>query len=204
MPTIAEINALDRAAFSRVLGRLFEHSPWIAEATFERRPFRDASRLHEELAATVRQAPVGRQLALIRAHPDLAVRLAAAGELTAESAKEQAGAGLDRLSREESAEFDRRNRAYRERFGFPFVICARLNGPATAVISADGGAGGGFYGGGIGGGGGGGRIRIDCVYNGYLGAVSADGGPTAGGEAGAAGTIMRVFLAPAGSVFTFR
>jgi OHCU decarboxylase len=133
VPTIAEINALDRAAFTRELGRLFEDSPWIAKATFERRPFRNASRLHEELAATVRHAPVGRQLALIRAHPDLAGRLAAAGGLTAESAKEQAGAGLDRLSREELAEFDRRNRAYLERFGFPFVICARLNDRETIL-----------------------------------------------------------------------
>jgi OHCU decarboxylase len=127
MPTIEEINALDRESFVGALGRLFEHSPWVAAEAFDRRPFRDASLLHAELCAAVRRAPVERQLALIRAHPDLAGRLAQAGGLTAESAGEQAGAGLDRLSQGERAEFGRWNGAYRARFGFPFVICARLN-----------------------------------------------------------------------------
>ncbi|MBX6342995.1 MAG: 2-oxo-4-hydroxy-4-carboxy-5-ureidoimidazoline decarboxylase, partial [Thermomicrobiaceae bacterium] len=77
------------------------------------------------LRAAVDAAPPERQRALIRAHPDLAGRLAVAGELTAESAREQASAGLDRLSPEEFAEFTRLNQAYRERFGFPFVICVR-------------------------------------------------------------------------------
>jgi len=135
MPEVADINALDKEAFVGVLGRLFEHSHWIAAETFERRPFRDASVLHGELSATVRRAPVERQLALIRAHPDLAGRLALAGGLTAESAKEQAGAGLDRLSPAELAEFGRSNSAYRERFGFPFVICARLN-DRKAILQA--------------------------------------------------------------------
>jgi len=135
MPTIAAINALDREAFVAVLGRLFEHSPWIAAETFEKRPFRDPSLLHAELSATVRRAPIERQLALIRAHPDLAGRLAQAGGLTAESAMEQAGAGLDRLSAGELAEFGRRNSAYRDRFGFPFVICARLN-ERKAILQA--------------------------------------------------------------------
>ena len=128
MPTtVAELNAGDRAAFVAALGRLFEHSPWVAEESFERRPFRDAADLHAELCATVRRAPPEKQLALIRSHPDLAGRLAAAGQLTPESAREQAGAGLDRLSSGEMAEFQRWNAAYRERFGFPFVICARLS-----------------------------------------------------------------------------
>ena len=127
MPTIDEINAFDRPAFTRALGGIFENSPWIAGETFERRPFRDASLLHSEMCATLRRAPAERQLDLIRAHPDLAGRLAKAGGLTAESAREQAHAGLDRLAPAELAEFGRRNQAYRERFGFPFVICARLN-----------------------------------------------------------------------------
>jgi len=135
VPTIAAINALDREAFVAVLGRLFEHTPWIAAEAFEKRPFRDARILHAELSATVRRAPVERQLALIRAHPDLAGRLAQAGGLTAESAREQAGAGLDRLSAGELADFGRRNSAYRERFGFPFVICARLN-DRKAILQA--------------------------------------------------------------------
>lgn len=135
MPTIAAINALDREAFVAVLGRLFEHSPWVAAETFEKRPFHDAGRLLAELGATVRRAPVERQLGLIRAHPDLAGRLAQAGRLTEESAREQAGAGLDRLSAGELADFEQRNNAYRERFDFPFVICARLN-DRKAILQA--------------------------------------------------------------------
>jgi 2-oxo-4-hydroxy-4-carboxy-5-ureidoimidazoline decarboxylase len=122
-----DLNRGDLAAFVAALGHLFEHSPWVAEETYPRRPFRDARHLHSELCATLRAAGPERQLALIRAHPDLAGRLARAGQLTQASAGEQASAGLDRLEPEEMAELDALNRAYRERFGFPFVICARLN-----------------------------------------------------------------------------
>jgi 2-oxo-4-hydroxy-4-carboxy-5-ureidoimidazoline decarboxylase len=80
-------------------------------------------------------APVERQLALVRAHPDLAGRLAQAGALTADSAREQAAAGLDRLTPQESSEIVRLNDAYKARFGFPFVICARLNAKADILAS---------------------------------------------------------------------
>jgi OHCU decarboxylase len=133
--SLDELNACDRAAFVAELGRLFEHSPWVADETFDHRPFHDADHLLDELCATVRRAPRGRQLALIRAHPDLAGRLAQAGGLTAESEREQASAGLDRLAAGESAEIQRLNAAYVGRFGFPFVICARLNAKA-AIIEA--------------------------------------------------------------------
>ncbi len=129
------INDSDLAAFTAALGHLFEHSPWIAEQTWARRPFRDAGHLHAELCATLRAAPRARQLALIRAHPDLAGRLARQQALTAESHREQAGAGLDRLDAAELAEFQQLNEAYRARFGFPFVICARLNAKA-AILDA--------------------------------------------------------------------
>jgi 2-oxo-4-hydroxy-4-carboxy-5-ureidoimidazoline decarboxylase len=79
----------------------------------------------------MRAAPRQRQLALLRAHPDLAGRLAQQRPLTAESTREQATAGLDRLSDEELAGFQRDNAAYRERFGFPFILCARLNDKAS-------------------------------------------------------------------------
>jgi 2-oxo-4-hydroxy-4-carboxy-5-ureidoimidazoline decarboxylase len=127
MMTLAQLNQLDRAPFTAALGHLFEHSPWVAEEAWSKRPFRDATALHAALCATMRAAPVERQVALIRAHPDLAGRLARQRQLTAESTREQASAGLDQLSDEDLAEFQRLNAAYRERFGFPFVICARLN-----------------------------------------------------------------------------
>jgi len=83
----------------------------------------------------MRGAPVERQLALVRAHPDLAGRLAQAGKLTASSAGEQSAAGLDRLTPSEAAEIQRLNDAYKARFGFPFVICARLNAVNTILAA---------------------------------------------------------------------
>ena len=135
MPSLATINRLDRAAFASALGHLFEHSPWVADKTWPKRPFRGAAQLHTELCATMRAAPRDRQLALIRAHPDLAGRLAQPRALTAESTREQASAGLNQLSPAELAEFQQLNDAYRTRFGFPFIICARLS-RRIAILAA--------------------------------------------------------------------
>jgi OHCU decarboxylase len=107
----------------------------VADETWPRRPFRDAAHLHAELCATMRSAAPARQLALIRAHPDLAGRLAQQNALTAESTREQASAGLNRLTDAELAEFQRLNTAYLARFGFPFIICARLNAK-SAILAA--------------------------------------------------------------------
>jgi 2-oxo-4-hydroxy-4-carboxy-5-ureidoimidazoline decarboxylase len=135
MPSIAELNRLDRAAFTAALGHLFEHSPWVASETWPKRPFRDGAHLHTELCATMRGAPRERLLALINAHPDLAGRLAQQRKLTTNSTREQASAGLDGLSATELAEFQQLNDAYRSRFGFPFIICARLNDKSTIVAA---------------------------------------------------------------------
>ncbi len=126
---------MERPAFTVALGHLFEHSPWVAEETWPRRPFRDAAHLHAGLCATMLAAPPARQLALIRAHPDLAGRLARQKKLTAESNREQASAGLDQLTDAELAEFTRLNDAYKAKFGFPFIICARLNAK-SAILAA--------------------------------------------------------------------
>ena len=133
--TVFQLNSLDRAAFTAALGHLFEHSPWVAEQTWPQRPFRDAVQLHSALCTTMRAAPKEKQLALIRAHPDLAGRLAQQNRLTAESTREQASAGLNRLSDAELAEFQKNNAAYVARFGFPFIICARLNNRATILAA---------------------------------------------------------------------
>jgi OHCU decarboxylase len=130
--TLAGLNSCDRATFVAALGHLFEHSPWVADEAFVGRPYRDPEHLHAGLCAAVGGADAARQLALIRAHPDLATRLQG---LTAASAREQAGAGLDRLTGAEAAEFRELNDAYRTRFGFPFVICARLNA-RDAILAA--------------------------------------------------------------------
>jgi OHCU decarboxylase len=122
---LTAVNQLSRDDFVVALGPLFEGSPWIADATWPARPFASLSQLHQALCATMYAAPLEQQVALIRAHPDLAGKAAIAGELTAESTREQSSAGLNQLSPEEFADFTRLNGAYREKFGFPFVICAR-------------------------------------------------------------------------------
>ena len=125
--TIEQLNTLDRAGFTRLIGPVFEHSPWIAESTWPQRPFATVEQLHAALCQTVRAASPEQKLALIRAHPDLVGRAALAGTLTRESTGEQASAGLNALSPEEIALFQKQNAAYRAKFDFPFVICARLN-----------------------------------------------------------------------------
>jgi 2-oxo-4-hydroxy-4-carboxy-5-ureidoimidazoline decarboxylase len=135
MPSLDYLNQADRAAFTAALGHLFEHSPWVAEQGWLRRPFASAEVLHATLCAAMRAAPADKQRALIRAHPDLAGRLAQQKKLTAESTREQASAGLDQLTDTELAEFTRLNDAYKVKFGFPFIICARLNAKA-AILAA--------------------------------------------------------------------
>jgi OHCU decarboxylase len=125
--TLLQLNQFDRAEFVRVIGPVFEHSPWIADETWARRPFASVEKLHAQLCETVNTAGQEKQLALICAHPDLVGKLALAGRLTKESTNEQASAGLTRLTPEEIALFQKQNDAYKNRFNFPFVICARLN-----------------------------------------------------------------------------
>jgi 2-oxo-4-hydroxy-4-carboxy-5-ureidoimidazoline decarboxylase len=127
------INELDRAAFVARFGPLFEHSPWVAEVAWEDGPFADDEALLAAMVDAVRQAPRERQLALIRAHPELAGREAQAGELTAASANEQASAGLDRLTAQEVERWRALNRAYRERFDFPLVVCVREHTKASIM-----------------------------------------------------------------------
>lgn len=126
-PALSQINHLDQAEFVGFVGPVFEQSPWIAEMAWLKRPFANVEELHSVLCGTVQDVGLERQLALIRAHPDLVGHAALAGALTRESTNEQASAGLNRLSSEEIAAFQKQNAAYREKFGFPFVICTRLN-----------------------------------------------------------------------------
>lgn len=125
--SLQQINSMGLEEFVGALGFLFEDSPWIAAHTWEARPFGSVLALHKALCSTMYGAGRERQTALIQAHPDLVGRVAQAGTLTPASAGEQASAGLDRLSPEEAAQFAALNRAYQERFGFPFVICVREN-----------------------------------------------------------------------------
>ena len=121
--TLDALNRCSRERFVQVLGGVFEHSPWVAEAVVDARPFATHGDLYRAMCDAVRQAGEERQLALIRGHPDLVGRVV----LTEVSAREQAGAGLMQLSPEEIARFDHYNAEYKAQFGFPFVICARRN-----------------------------------------------------------------------------
>jgi OHCU decarboxylase len=130
------INKLDRRAFVERFGPLFEHSPWVAEAAWSDRPFADPDELFEALRAAMYAAPRERQLALIRAHPDLAGKAAIEGTLTRQSRREQAAAGLDRLTPDEYEAFTRTNEAYRARFGFPLVVCVREHTKESVLRTA--------------------------------------------------------------------
>jgi 2-oxo-4-hydroxy-4-carboxy-5-ureidoimidazoline decarboxylase len=135
MTTLQHLNTCPLDAFVAEIGFAFEDSPWIARAAAAARPFPDRDVLHAAMVAIVTGAGEEAQVALIRAHPDLAGRVAREGRLTAASAAEQAGAGLGALTPQEVARFDADNGAYRERFGFPFVICARENTKASILAA---------------------------------------------------------------------
>lgn len=136
--TLDRLNAADREAFVDAVGFAFENSPWITEAAWERRPFANLSALHSSMVSIVNAAPAERQLALICAHPDLAGHVALEGWLTSHSAAEQAAAGLDQLTADELVHFDRLNGAYRARFEFPFVICAREHSKTSIIAALEG------------------------------------------------------------------
>jgi OHCU decarboxylase len=135
MTSIAALNAANRATFVAAVGFAFEDSPWIAEAAWERRPFAGRDALLATCIEVVRNAPVERHVALIASHPDLAGRVAREGRLTPSSRDEQEAAGLDRLSDAQRARFDAANNAYRAKFGFPFVICAREH-DSSSILAA--------------------------------------------------------------------
>ena len=132
---LATLNELDQAGFVSICGPLFEHSPWIAERTYTKRPFATVDALHAALVKTVADSKQDEQVGLIAAHPDLVGRLAKEGRLTQESTAEQRAAGLTGLSADEVTAFDRNNAAYKDKFGFPFVICAREN-KKEAILAA--------------------------------------------------------------------
>jgi 2-oxo-4-hydroxy-4-carboxy-5-ureidoimidazoline decarboxylase len=123
--------APSKAAFIETYGHIFEHSPWVVERAWNRRPFASAEALHAAFMAELAAASPAEQLALINAHPELAASV----ELTEASQSEQMGAGLKQLSPEEFERFAALNAAYREKFGFPFIICVRLN-TKTSILAA--------------------------------------------------------------------
>ena len=124
---MAAINAMDQAAFVAKFGGIFERSPWVAEAAWNKRPFASIDEMHASMVSVVKYAPLPRQLALLQAHPDLAGKEAQAGGMTSSSVSEQASAGLNSLSKPEIEAISNDNAAYKAKFGFPFIIAVRMH-----------------------------------------------------------------------------
>ena len=135
MIELAWLNSATVAEFVAALGGVFEHSPWVAERAAAGRPYASRIHLHEAMCAVVANASEDEQLALIRAHPELAGRAAARGELTAESAREQKRAGLSSCTPDELARIRELNAAYSKKFGWPFIVAVKGHNP-TSVIAA--------------------------------------------------------------------
>ena len=132
---LAQLNAATPAEFVAALGDIFEHAPWVAEAAASRRPFATVTALHEAMLAILAATPEPQLLRFLNNHPDLASPRERSQSLTADSQREQTGAGLDLLTPEETAMLADGNASYRARFGFPFIICA-LRHSQDAIFAA--------------------------------------------------------------------
>ena len=129
---------MNREEFVEQFGGVFEHSPWIAERAWDHdridEPLTSVG-VHEAMCEEFRTASRKARMEVLRAHPDLAGRLALANQLTASSKAEQAGAGLDRLTPDELERFTELNDRYMEKFGFPFIIAVRGH-DKTSILEA--------------------------------------------------------------------
>lgn len=123
--SLATLNAMDTSRFTESVGRVFEHAPWVAARAAASRPFKNRDDLQTAMAAAMNAASADEKLALVRGHPELASKAAIAGDLTAESKREQGGAGLDRLTSAQFQQFHALNDAYRQKFGFPFILAVK-------------------------------------------------------------------------------
>ncbi len=134
-PGLELINAADRSEFVALLGGVFENTSWIADAVLASRPFRSIEELHRAMMSCVHDGPQSRQLALIRAHPELAGREAAEGVLTSDSTSEQDRLGFLALTRSEHEEIFELNRRYRDKFGFPCIVALRQHETRESVMA---------------------------------------------------------------------
>ena len=134
--SLTHLNALSETEFVRLFGAVLEHSPSYAQAVAAGRPYSSAEAVAGAFMRAASQGGPEARMALIRAHPDLAGKAAMSGEVTAESAGEQASAGLDRLTPDEYAEFHRLNTAYHDKFGMPYIVCVREHDKASILRGA--------------------------------------------------------------------
>lgn len=118
------LNSLSAAEFKRTLGEIFEHSPWVAEQSYDEKPFQDFEHLHNTMVAAVKRASEHEQLQLLRAHPELTGRFSPEA-LTEHSSNEQSQAGLTQCSPEQLQLLTEYNQRYRNRFDFPFIVAVK-------------------------------------------------------------------------------
>jgi 2-oxo-4-hydroxy-4-carboxy-5-ureidoimidazoline decarboxylase len=116
-----DVNQMNKEEFVQKAGWVFEHSPWVASEAWENMPFQSCEHLLQTMINIVQNAEEAKQLALLRAHPDLGTRL----QMSEVSQKEQAGAGLNQLTKEEFEEFVTLNQRYVQKFNFPFIMAVK-------------------------------------------------------------------------------
>ena len=134
--SIGALQALDHTGFVAHLGGVVEHSPWVVERAWAQAPFAGFNGLYDALARCIHDAARPEQIALLRVHPELAGREAVAGTMTPDSSAEQARLGLMALSPQAMARLTALNRAYQDRFGFPFIVALRLHDSLESVLLA--------------------------------------------------------------------
>jgi N-carbamoyl-L-amino-acid hydrolase len=137
MISLASLNGASVAEFVAALGSVFEHSPWVAQRAAAGRPYASRIQLHEAMCAAVASASPDEQLALIRAHPELAGRAAIRGELTPESAREQKRAGLSSCTPDELEKIQALNAAYSKKFGWPFILAVKGHSPPSVIAALE-------------------------------------------------------------------
>ncbi len=131
--SLAQMSQSSSEGFVAALGGIFEHSPWVAEAAWAQRPFKNVADLHAKMAGAMRASSHARQLALLRAHPELAGRAMASNTLTADSTNEQTRSGLTQCTPAELQTLQTLNAAYNRKFGWPFILAVRQLDRATII-----------------------------------------------------------------------
>ncbi|MGG2088254.1 2-oxo-4-hydroxy-4-carboxy-5-ureidoimidazoline decarboxylase [Priestia aryabhattai] len=119
--SVQYVNQLSKQHFVSLVGDIFEHSPWVAEEAYSKRPFSSIEQLHGKMKEIVAQASVEKQLKLLQAHPNLGENIA----MTSASTEEQTKAGLQNLTQDDYEQFSSLNRTYMEKFPFPFILAVR-------------------------------------------------------------------------------
>jgi 2-oxo-4-hydroxy-4-carboxy-5-ureidoimidazoline decarboxylase len=132
---LEEANALGKREFVERFGGVFEHSPWVAERAWQKRPFRSVDALHAAMKEAAAHATKEERLALLRAHPELAGAEAKHGTLTLDSSSEQGRLGFLQLTREELQSIAKLNQRYRERHAFPCIVALRLHATRASVVA---------------------------------------------------------------------